>query len=533
MKKNKFIFLGFFVILGLILRFIYLDHITFGYDQARDAFAALDIWHGDPIKIIGPTTDIKGLFHGPLYWYLISPFYYFFNQNPIAVRVFLILTNITGIFILFFIALKLFQNVTIAYISAFIFAVSYEAVGYSRWLSNPSFALLTIPFFFYGFWLTLNKKNSGFSLIVCMWALSVQFQFFLAYLAILIIVAFVRLYGKNIKRLFAVTKKDIFFYALSLFFLSSFVMAEFQFKFQGMKAFLNFFTQHTDDPVFKLKIMRFIQSLTEVIGNTINSQFKPLSIIILVFLTGYMIYGLVVNKKNKKEILFLYLWFISPYLIYPFERNNSYFLNIGNIYPLILLTSIIIYEFSIHFKKLKYLIIATILFFIFMGNIKLILTNNKNGDVLFSVQKNMHLVDEKKVLDYLYTENNKKEFYVNTVTNPLFTNTTWSYLFDWYGKSMYGYMPIWYGYPQDGTYGEHVVYNKLTNQINKTLYLIIEPSIGIPLEYISGYITFENLRSKKISEKKFGKFIVEKRVLKNNRYFSLEELFEIVKPSAQ
>ena len=37
--------------------------------------------------------------------------------------------------------------------------------------------------------------------MVCMWALSVQFQFFLAYLAIFIIIAFVRLYGKNIKRL--------------------------------------------------------------------------------------------------------------------------------------------------------------------------------------------------------------------------------------------------------------------------------------------------------------------------------------------
>jgi len=365
--------------------------------------------------------------------------------------------------------------------------------------------------------------------MVLMWTLSVQLQFFLAYLVLFIIIAFIKLYGKNIKRLYIITKNDIFLYVLSLGFLSSFIIAEFNFKYQGIKAFFGFFSRHTDDPIFKLKIMRFIQSLLNNIGTTLTIQFKPLSVIILIFLTGYMIYSLIVNKKHKKAVLFLYVWFISPYLIYPFERNDSYFLNIGNIYPLIVMTSIIIYEFSIHFKKLKNIIIILIMIFILIGNIQLIIAHNKNGDVLFSVQKNMHLSDEKKVLDYLYTESNKKEFYINTVTNPLFTNTTWSYLFDWYGKSTYGYMPVWYGYPQDGTSGENIVYKKPAHQINKTLYLIIEPSIGIPLEYIKGYIEYEDMRSKKIAEKKIGKFIIEKRIIINNNYFSLEELFSLVK----
>jgi len=62
---------------GILLRFAFFESATFGYDQARDAFASIGIFGDDPIKIQGPTTDIKGLFHGPLYWYLTAPFYFF------------------------------------------------------------------------------------------------------------------------------------------------------------------------------------------------------------------------------------------------------------------------------------------------------------------------------------------------------------------------------------------------------------------------------------------------------------------------
>lgn len=527
-KKKTHIFLALFIILGLILRLIYLDRITFGYDQARDAFAALDIWTGDAIKIIGPTTDIKGLFHGPLYWYLISPFYYFFHHDPLPVRIFLIFANVINIVLIYFLAKKLFKNSRVAYIASFLFAVSFEAVQYSRWLSNPVLALLTIPLFFYGFWFSLNNKKIGFPLMCVGLASSIQFQFFLVYLSLFLIIGAVKLYGKNLKKILILTKKAIVLYFFAALFLSSFILAEWQFKFQGLKALWRFF-QQKETPVFRLNLAKFVQSLITNVGNNITGQYQFFSLVFILIVLGYVIYAWHTNSKNKKPVFFLFAWFVSPYIIYPFEKNNSYFLNVGNIYPLILITSAVIYQLAQRFKKNSIAITIVIVTIIFLGNIRLIMLNNKNGDVLFSVQKNMHLADEKKIIDYLYTESHRKVFYVNTVTNPLFINTTWSYLFDWYGKSKYGYMPVWYGYPQDGVYGSAITYNKISSQVGKTLYLIVEPSTGIPQEYIKGHSRFEDLRSQKIAEKRIGEFTIEKRIIRNVIHFSRDELYAIVK----
>ena len=90
MKKNFiFILLSLIFIIGLVLRLIYFKETTFTWDQARDTIQAINIWKGDPIKIIGPSTaELPGLHHGPLYWYLVSPFLFFSNGNIYAARMF-------------------------------------------------------------------------------------------------------------------------------------------------------------------------------------------------------------------------------------------------------------------------------------------------------------------------------------------------------------------------------------------------------------------------------------------------------------
>ncbi|KKR67722.1 MAG: hypothetical protein UU09_C0022G0001 [Microgenomates group bacterium GW2011_GWA2_40_6] len=526
--KNKLLILVLFSLIGLILRLIYFDRITFGYDQARDALAALGIWKGDPIKIMGPTTDIKGLFHGPLYWYLISPFYYFFNKDPAAPRIFLILINLINIIFIYLFSKKIFKNSSVALIASFIFAVSYEATQYARWLSNPVLALLTIALFYYGLWLVFENKNIGFPLMLVSWAASVQFQFFLIYLLVFVIPVFIYLCYKDRRKIFIFKKEQIILYPLTIFLLLSFILAEIKFKFQGFKALLKFFQPVKDSPpVFRLDFNRLIDKLIINIGNTFTSQNQTTAFIILLLIVVFTVYAWYKKDALKKQIGFLFIWFISPILIYPIEKNNSYFLNIGNIYPMIMLISLMIYRAANPIKKAKNFLIFFVLGLIFLANLKLILKHNQNGEVLFSIQKNMHLNEEKKIIDYIYMHNNSR-FCVNTVTNPLFITTTWSYLFDWYARGKFGFMPIWCGYPQDGVYGSDIRYLPMEDRINKNLYLIIEPIEGIPLEYIKAYVKFENLRSKLIERKQFGTFVVEKRLITNDRYFSRDDVFDII-----
>lgn len=65
------------IALAFILRIIFIPSsaLSFHYDMSRDAFEAQKIIKDGDLKILGPPTSTPGLFHGPLYYYLIAPFY--------------------------------------------------------------------------------------------------------------------------------------------------------------------------------------------------------------------------------------------------------------------------------------------------------------------------------------------------------------------------------------------------------------------------------------------------------------------------
>jgi hypothetical protein len=63
-------------VLALGIRFLWFpQNAYFGFDQARDAFNSQEIYQNKDFKIIGPSSTHGGLYHGPIYWYLIGPIY--------------------------------------------------------------------------------------------------------------------------------------------------------------------------------------------------------------------------------------------------------------------------------------------------------------------------------------------------------------------------------------------------------------------------------------------------------------------------
>lgn len=526
MKKLLYFSLSILFLFGFILRLIYFKDATFGWDQARDAFAAINIWQGDFVKIIGPSTaELPGLHHGPLYWYLISPFYYLSGGNIYVVRLFLILLNLLGIFIIYHFAFLLFNNKRVALFSGFLFAISFEACQYGRWLSNPSPALITIPLTFLGLWYVVNKKNWGIPLTLISWAFSVHFQFFLVYQIIIIAPILIWFY-KNKKLKF--NKKDLIGFFGLFFILLPFIIAEFKFQFQGIKSFTHLFENQDFLRSFSEIFLKFFDRIVltfylNIFGlNLFIAGFITISIILL---TTVYIYR---KKQYYKEVLFLGIWLLSPMFVISFEKAYAHFVTIGNLFPAIILTSFFIIKLSerIKFQKLYFISLAIIFF---LGQSILMVNQNKTGESLFSVQIKMILSDELKVIDYIYKNNKNKPFMINTVTNPLFVNTTWTYLFDWYGRSKYGYMPIWGGYPQDGQFGSNIEFSHQDQNDNLNLYLIIEPQPGIPKYIIAGVLKFEDTRSKLVENKTIGGFTVQKRRLFNNNNFDMNTVYRLIK----
>lgn len=527
MKKSYWLFATIFVI-GLILRLIYFKDITFTWDQARDAFQSINIWQGDPIKIIGPSTaELPGLHHGSLYWYLISPFYFFSNGNVFIVRIFLILLSLVNIFIIYYFSKLLFKNERIALLSSFFYTVSFEASQYGRWLSNPSPALLTIPLTFLGLWLIINNKNWGVAVTLISWALSVHFQFFLVYQIIFILPILLWFYkNKNFK----FNKENLIGFIGSFLVLLPFIIAEIKFKFQGLKSFKQLSDSKDLLRSFSEVFLKFTDRIVYTFQlNLFNNLF--ISGLLTILITALTIYHINKKREFKKELFFLSLWLFSPIIIFIFDKAYAYFITIGILIPAIILTS---YFIEVCLNKLQYkkIILTCVVIIIFLGQFMLIINQNKTGESLFSVQKKMILSDELKVIDWLYQESNGKIFVINTVTNPLFINTTWAYLFNWYAKQKYGYMPIWAGYPQDGQFGSDTKFTENTNIKGRPFYLIIEPPPGIPDYYLSGIPRFENTRSKLIEKKKIGGFEIEKRIFINNNNFDMETVMKIIKQSS-
>jgi lipid-A-disaccharide synthase-like uncharacterized protein len=214
-----------------------------------------------------------------------------------------------------------------------------------------------------------------------------------------------------------------------------------------------------------------------------------------------------------------------PIVLLSFDKLGAYFITLGSITAAIILTSFLIVYFMGRTKH-KYRLLALIVVFVVLGNSKLVLAYKNDGEPLFGIQKKMLLSDQFKVIDWIYSENKNKKFAIDTVTNPLFINTTWAFQFDSYGRKNYGFMPIWSGYPQVEVYGSKVEFSK--NEIEKgmELYVIYEPKDGIPDEYYSAYPVYENTRSTMIKSKNIGNFIIEKRIFTENIGFSRDELFE-------
>ncbi len=536
-KKSSLLILLGIILLGTLLRLMYFQHLTFGYDQARDAFQSISILKDLHPKIIGPTTDIRGLFHSPLYWYIISPFYFFSGGDPAIARIPMIFINILNIVFIYFLTKKLFNNEKISLLCSLFMSVSFEAVQYARWLSNPPPAILTTAIFFYGLWLVLKNKPIGLPLMILTWGFSVDFQFFLLYQIIFILFAFIYLFFTNKETIISSFRRYYLLYILSFLPWIFYIASEIKFKFQGLTALLGFFTKKEDSGFYiPQKLFTFINSLIKNIYVNLlgtRAEFSQIQTIvaflILLIVIIYPLYKIFVIKKDRAPLLLLLAWFLSPIFIYPIENNHSYFLNIGNIYPLIILVVYVICDVGNNLRnKTGEILVAFVMILLVCVNLNFILRDNKNGETLFSVQNRQDLFDEKKVMDYIYEDNKTRDYAINTVTNPLLMNTTWAYLFDWYGKSKYGYMPHWVGYPLD-SFGKEIQFSdEKWNQNSKNFYLIIEPKPGIPDDYIDAYIKYENTRSIIVETKKIGTFTVEKRRFNNDNHFLRTELDEML-----
>ena len=493
MKKKMFVLLllSLLILIGLFLRLKYWpDFLTFGYEQARDAQLSTIIYSQKKLTLLGPTTEIEGVFHGPIYYYLIGLIYFLFGKNPSWVALWHILMNLACIPIVFWVGKKMFSQ-RVGLIAAAVFTISYEVISYSLWLSNPSpglpFIILTYFFFYRAF-----KENLKFlPLASFLLAISISFD--------LIIV--VNLFGAI---------------ALGLIYNKKRINLK-----TGVASFLAFVIPLINYPLFEIRHgFLMTRKLLSVLGSQDN-EFKNVFQYLFNFSEGlakefanvlFPIHGFFAGLLMIT--LFIFLWknlrqkklFSNPYglvlvwLLVNFTTflisaavTNSEFSYFGvNAASSLLLAAFL--DNLIVKKRFFWVILISSL--VVLGSLRAwqkFLPNPQRR--LFDSQRGVILKDTLATIDYTYSQSNKKPFFVDTVTVPLFISPLWDYLYSWYGQGKYGHLP-----------------SKEINSSNQ--FLIIEPGSGDTYKIFRQKAAENMDKTTTIDEEqKFGMVTVQKRSL--------------------
>lgn len=492
-KNNSLKLIVFFFVLSLIIRIIpiFNNAISFHYDMSRDAFVVLSILQGD-LKIQGPPTSTPGLYHGVFYYYLLAPFYLIGNGDPRIVAFGMALINSLTVIPVLLLTKSIFKSQRLMLLAGLLFAISFESTQYALWLSNPSPAILTVSLFFYGLWHWLQGNIKGFYLSIFMAALSAQFQFFLTYLFVVVIIFYLIFKPKlRINQLLVGV-------LITFLMMSSFLIALVKFKSLGpvLSGVLGITGSSQAD--FRVQFTDHFFNYVNHFADIFINNFFPTNVLLgglLGIITLFM-------ARGNRFVIFCLL---SNSFLFLFGGHSSSYVNVGLITPAILAFVYLVNNIQGALKLATYLLVVLIV----LSNLFMIYKHISKGQLTLVIPKEMTLSNQLSLIDKSYQIAQGKPFSINTLTLPLWTNSTWSYLYDFYGRKKYGYTPSFYGRDQVGLPGDRVLEKALDPQ--EITFLILEPGSGIPTNLYNEEIANEDGKTRLVNEYKYGGITLQQR----------------------
>lgn len=185
-NKKEFILIFLILLLAAFLRLYRIsDYMTFLGDEGRDALVAKGILQGN-LTLLGPRASAGDFFLGPVYYYMIAPFLWLTNLDPVGPAIMVALFGIATVFLVFYIGKKLI-SVRVGLIAAALYTVSPLVIAYSRssWNPNlmPFFSLLILYLLYVAI---KNKSNKLFLFIGFLLGIAIQLHYLTVFLGVII-----------------------------------------------------------------------------------------------------------------------------------------------------------------------------------------------------------------------------------------------------------------------------------------------------------------------------------------------------------
>lgn len=153
--RHHWAFLTLLVIMVGVRMWFFPEHVHFANDEARDAFRVQEIVNGQ-LRLTGPEMSVGGFYLGPLFYYLLVPFFVLFNGHPAYGALLIVATSMFTVIVVYAFAIKHFSK-ELGLISAAILGFSSYFLLYS-WSWNPHVvSLISIAVFWLLFELFFKK----------------------------------------------------------------------------------------------------------------------------------------------------------------------------------------------------------------------------------------------------------------------------------------------------------------------------------------------------------------------------------------
>lgn len=438
MKKytTLVILLGLCIAAILVRLYLLPTHFFFGPEQGRDMLVVRDIVINHKVTLIGPRTDIQGVFHGPFYYYLAAVPFAVFQGNPLSIAIFFLVLQICALPMLYVLVFEMTKDKRSSFIAALLFVFSFQTIVNARWLTHPP---LSIPFAILFFlFLVRFLKGKRWNLVgaAVMYGFLGQIEFtnyaLFGAIAAAVFVRYMRVFRK--------TPPPVSLLALLVGGICSFgtyLLFDVRHNFLITKGILGLLR---GGGFYKAFIPAALETGTMYLKE-IAATFGFLHIFGAVIAVFLIIYGWGKLRKTQELADLVLLWILMPLiLLLAFRHSVLEQILIGLIPGWIVGVSLGV---SAVWKKYRPLGIALLLLFLTSNIVTYVQCIPKNEHVFFQMsQARIRYSDELNVVHAVYKRAAGKPFYFQAFTIPVFVQEGWTYLFWYIGTTKYGYVPI-------------------------------------------------------------------------------------------
>lgn len=321
-KKKIIIFVLIIFFFELFLRFYQIaDRNPFGYDQVDNAWAAKNFIVNHRIPLVGMVAKgNSGIYMGPVYYYLISFFYWIFQLNPIASGVFAAFTSIFTFWVIFYVAKKLF-SAEVAVIAVLINTFNLSAIIFDRVQWNVDFLpgiSLLIFFLIYKIMLGDVKKLIPLAIAI---GLAFHVHFTAVFFPIIVLLSL---------PLFPWNKETIKYLFLAFPFFLIWLVPNIIYQIQQKTVSTNY-SSYLGTYYHGFHLVRMKQlvgdALIEFNPYLVFDKIAPFKFIAIpLFFILYLYKSL--TSERKKFVYLVFIWFMVPWIVfttYSGEISDYYF----------------------------------------------------------------------------------------------------------------------------------------------------------------------------------------------------------------